>query len=398
MKKIISISHYPILPPTYGGPIRIYNLYVNLLKQYKFQNFSLSLKNPFLKSRELNKFRVNFFFLPIYSLIALPFWILRFPYGFIFYFDYLLGSIPKDLQRGIVSSDLIIIEEPHLFKWIYKKFPNKIYLLNEQNVEYDLEKQNYKHVNFLLKKIVLTSMKKMEKFALQHSNKITSVSENNKKRLVNLYKINSKKIDVIPNGFINNKKLSIKILSDFRNKLKQVSGINFKYLIIFVGSEHKPNREALKIIKNLAKLSYSKQVLFIIVGSVGNIKDNVKGQNIYYTGVVKDIHPYLQNAEIAINPIISGSGTNIKIFEYLSAGIPIITTKKGARGIRDDEGSFIQSPINNFHLHINNLLTDETLRMSLSKKAISLADKLDDWIMLSKKMKYVVEKIFYETN
>jgi len=392
-KKILTISHYPILPPTYGGPIRIYNLYVNLIKYYKFKNFSLSLKNPFLKSKSLNTFNVNFFFLPIYSLIAFPFWLMKLSYGFIFSFYKILGKIPENLKKAIYSADLIIIEEPYLFNWIYKIFPNKKYLIDCQNVEYDLVQQNYKYVNPILKKLVSYLIFKMEKYALQNADKITAVSENDKKRLVKLYKINSQKIDVIKNGFTMYKKVENIVSKNFKKILKQKSGIDFEYLVIFVGSEHKPNKDALKIIINLAKMPYKENVLFLIVGGVGNQNNNVYGQNIYYTGVVKDVNPYMQIADIAINPIISGSGTNIKLLEYLSSGIPTITTKKGARGINDMNLSFIVSTINNFYLNINILLTDEKLRKTLSIKAMNLASRLDNWQKISKKMKLVIDKI-----
>ena len=36
-----------------------------------------------------------------------------------------------------------------------------------------------------------------------------------------------------------------------------------------------------------------------------------------------------------INPMISGSGTNIKMFDFMAAGLPIITTDIGARGIEE---------------------------------------------------------------
>ena len=31
-------------------------------------------------------------------------------------------------------------------------------------------------------------------------------------------------------------------------------------------------------------------------------------------------------ADIGINPLISGSGTNLKMLEYLSSGLPTVTT------------------------------------------------------------------------
>ena len=37
--------------------------------------------------------------------------------------------------------------------------------------------------------------------------------------------------------------------------------------------------------------------------------------------------------DLALNPMLSGSGTNLKMFDYMAAGIPVISTEFGARGI-----------------------------------------------------------------
>ncbi|HET8877630.1 MAG TPA: glycosyltransferase, partial [Casimicrobiaceae bacterium] len=42
---------------------------------------------------------------------------------------------------------------------------------------------------------------------------------------------------------------------------------------------------------------------------------------------------YLQSADIAVNPMFAGSGTNIKMFDFMAAGLPVVATSMGARGI-----------------------------------------------------------------
>jgi len=38
-------------------------------------------------------------------------------------------------------------------------------------------------------------------------------------------------------------------------------------------------------------------------------------------------------ADVALNPMASGSGTNLKMLEYCAAGLPVISTPHGARGL-----------------------------------------------------------------
>ena len=58
--------------------------------------------------------------------------------------------------------------------------------------------------------------------------------------------------------------------------------------------------------------------------------------NVHVTGVVDDTarRDYLGAADVAVNPMFSGSGTNIKMFDFMAAGLPVISTPTGARGIK----------------------------------------------------------------
>ena len=48
---------------------------------------------------------------------------------------------------------------------------------------------------------------------------------------------------------------------------------------------------------------------------------------------VPDPRDYLRAASVAVNPTVSGSGVNIKLIEYLSVGIPVVSTTKGQAGV-----------------------------------------------------------------
>jgi glycosyltransferase involved in cell wall biosynthesis len=48
---------------------------------------------------------------------------------------------------------------------------------------------------------------------------------------------------------------------------------------------------------------------------------------------VPDVGPYLRRAAVAVNPVISGSGVNIKLVEYLDAGLPLVSTSLATEGL-----------------------------------------------------------------
>jgi glycosyltransferase involved in cell wall biosynthesis len=57
-------------------------------------------------------------------------------------------------------------------------------------------------------------------------------------------------------------------------------------------------------------------------------------------GVVDDVTKdvLLGMADVALNPIQFGSGTNLKMLDYLAAGVPVISSKFGMRGLQLQSG------------------------------------------------------------
>ena len=66
-----------------------------------------------------------------------------------------------------------------------------------------------------------------------------------------------------------------------------------------------------------------------------------KKENFKSLGFIEDLHTFLQSADIAIVPFISGSGVKIKIFDYMSVGLPVVTTKNGIEGIKAENGKHV---------------------------------------------------------
>jgi len=59
---------------------------------------------------------------------------------------------------------------------------------------------------------------------------------------------------------------------------------------------------------------------------------------IVVTGAVRDVRPYLADAAAMVVPLFQGSGTRFKILEGFAAGLPVISTAKGAAGLGVRDG------------------------------------------------------------
>ena len=76
---------------------------------------------------------------------------------------------------------------------------------------------------------------------------------------------------------------------------------------------------------------------------------------------VPDPKQYLRRASVAVNPAVSGSGVNIKLVEYLSVGVPVVSTSRGMAGIdlRVGDDLLVADAPADFADHIARLLTSE---------------------------------------
>jgi cellulose synthase/poly-beta-1,6-N-acetylglucosamine synthase-like glycosyltransferase len=73
------------------------------------------------------------------------------------------------------------------------------------------------------------------------------------------------------------------------------------------------------------------------------------------------------------------------MFEYLSAGLPTISSPIGARGI-ENEDAFIVTDVEIFPNEIQKLIFDENLYKKFSVNGRKLAEKYYDWNKISNKL------------
>lgn len=81
-----------------------------------------------------------------------------------------------------------------------------------------------------------------------------------------------------------------------------------------------------------------------------------------------DVGPHLAAADVFINPVRRGAGINIKMVEAMAAGLPVVTTTTGARGLhwRSGEHLFTADDPEAFSAAVAGLLGDPPERARLA--------------------------------
>jgi glycosyltransferase involved in cell wall biosynthesis len=105
-----------------------------------------------------------------------------------------------------------------------------------------------------------------------------------------------------------------------------------------------------------------------VAGRVGTGREPVDGCT--WVGEVEDVAPWLRAADIALCPLEQGSGTSLKVVEYLAAGLALVTTPVGARGLSLADGReavIVES--DQFPAAVSRLVQDVSLRERLGAAA-----------------------------
>jgi len=213
----------------------------------------------------------------------------------------------------------------------------------------------------------------IERLACSRATHIKAIGEPDRQRFIEKYGIKEDRITTI-SPFMDSNKLKETLSKKGTDTLK----------VIFHGSyNHSPNRDAFELILNyiapeVGKRDSDVQFLLAGVGVPVFERGNVKS-----LGFVEDIRTLLASSDIAIVPLLEGEGVKTKIFDYMAAGLPIISTKKGIQAIEAENGkhALICDAVDQKFINaILDLANDSERREMLGKNALELV-----------KMKYTQE-------
>lgn len=167
---------------------------------------------------------------------------------------------------------------------------------------------------------------------------VLACSHEDRAAFMRLYGIPAGRIRLVPNGTFT-RQLTPPTPEE-KLAARKTLGIGKNPLAFFIGSNYGPNVDAARFIAATLAPALP-QVNFAIAGGVCESLDRPLPANLRKAGLLseEEKHVWLHAADIAINPMFGGSGTNIKMFDFMAAGLPIVSTQIGGRGIelaRDD--------------------------------------------------------------
>ena len=106
-----------------------------------------------------------------------------------------------------------------------------------------------------------------------------------------------------------------------------------------------------------------------------------RDSRILVTGAVKEAVPLLAESQIAVVPLLAGSGTRIKILEAWAAGTPVVSTTLGAEGLecRDQEHLLLADDPAAFEKAVSRLLASAEDRARIGMAGRRLYEERYCW-------------------
>ncbi len=223
-------------------------------------------------------------------------------------------------------------------------------------------------------------------------NLILTVSEEEKELLVSCG-IEQSKIKVIPNGVDTNEfDINKYIRSVFQ--LRKQYGLESYRIVTFVGNmEYLPNREAVKLIAFRIAAAVKKKVPNVKFLIIGRISEKTDMPDLIFTGRVDNVAKFLSASDVAIAPLLRGSGTRLKILEYFSCALPVVSTTIGVKGlgVRNGIHALITDNIDEFSDMIIELLRDRELASKLGESSRRFVMMKYDWGAIGKRLNVIYE-------
>jgi glycosyltransferase involved in cell wall biosynthesis len=295
-------------------------------------------------------------------------------------------------RKEMADAEVVVFSHP----WVYPLVkdclrPSQVVIYDSHNVEGYLRAQLLNENNPVEAEL-LRQVVQDEYDVGCRADWIWACSQEDLLRFNRVYSFPPEKMRVVPNG--------VMAFNDTlpaphkRTTARETLGVDAgAFVAIFIGSAYGPNIQAAEFIdKELA--ARLPQVTFVIAGGVG-AGMRPTHSNVRVTGQLDEAAKYrwFHASDIAINPMMSGSGTNIKMFDFMAMSLPVVSTAIGARGIETSgrQIMLIAEPIAHGFVSAIEQLMDESVRCQIGQEGRKCVEDGYAWERISEQLGVFLE-------
>lgn len=179
----------------------------------------------------------------------------------------------------------------------------------------------------------------VERKAAEASDAVLCVSGTDRARMCGMYGVPRSRVAVVPNG-VHVGRYRV----DSGEKIRRRLGLGDETRIVFFHGllRWRPNLEAARVVvERLAPRFESDDVVFLVAGAYpprALLAAAAEVPNVRVLGYVEAVEDYVCASDVCVAPMVSGSGTKLKVLEYLAAGKPVVATRRAVEGMSVRDG------------------------------------------------------------
>jgi glycosyltransferase involved in cell wall biosynthesis len=339
-RKISVAVTFPVWPPRGGGQSRIFHLYRQLAKHHDVDIVCVANANDLPSEREiapgLREIRIPKSPAHRAAELALSRAIPGVPLTDVAMPR--LAPLTPDyraaLSTSAASADLVVASHPYLFP-LLRDVTDRPLWYEAHNVETLLKRGMLPDTPAARE--LLAETERVERDCCAASDRVIVCAEADGLVFQRDFGVPAGRIVELPNGVdlgtVTYVGLAARAARQDRLELHDAT------TMLFMGSGHKPNVDALDVVLRCAEAC--SDISFLILGSVcGHAAGRPLPPNVGLMGEVDDVtkDTVLGTVDGALNPMAAGSGTNLKMLDYFASGVPVISTLHGARGLAVEDG------------------------------------------------------------
>ena len=387
--RLTVLNAYAIHPPKNGGSYRIHWLYRALARHFDVDLVTLALEHEgsdviwveeglreLRVARTPEHARADFkaqehAHSPVYDITALE-------------SIHLTPDYLTVLEGSLAEAKLVALSHPYMLTALRKAGWKGPFIHESQNCEHHLK-------SLMLPKTdssgrLLAMVEEAERFCVREAKLVYAASEDDAMGLVAQYGARPEDTIVIPNGT----DVGTIPCSDAaeRRRVRRRLGLGDQAIALFLASGHRPNLEAAEKLFMVAERM--PEVAFALVGNSADAFIHRKlPANIWLVGTVTEEarNIWLQVASVALNPMLYGGGTNLKLLDYFAAGTPVVSTEIGIRGTGARHGRhLLVAPMEEIEGAIRRAVAGGPDIERMSAEARSLVEENFDWWKLGERL------------
>ena len=324
--RLACVCPYPVLPATAGGKVRI----VKLARQLARQGVDVTIVTPYHPRQ--TRVLIN----------AEPFRVVQIPYPFVLpllltdrplpyqYWTSLHPGLRYFLQRHIDNADVVQFEHVSFARVAMRTPSRQIVVYGSHNVEYDYARGECR--SDWSAGVTGRRIARLEADLIARSHHVMAVSQGDCLRFVELYNADPDAMTVAPNGI---DAPGRRVFDDRFAVARFPRLASFAIRGLYSGSNVEHNRVSVRFI--LTQVAPQRpDIGFVIHGGCGHsFATGCRLPNVFFDPDMDHFDHYTAPGFRGLNPVTTGGGSNLKLLQYFSREIPVISTSFGMRGHDD---------------------------------------------------------------